>query len=348
MTGATRTPYRWVLLAFLVLPAVAFAREKVDVIHLKNGDHVTGEIVSLQYGELNVKTDSMGTVAIEWPDVTSVESKQQFIIEDLGGGLYYGALSTDQDNKLLRIEQSDAEAQQIQLLRVTRISPGESTFLSRLQGSFSLGFDYTKSSDISTISGTMDLAYREPTFGWAFSTDVNSTKDPVQGTLDRDTISYTYQWLRENKRFWAGLSSLERNEETGIEARLTLGGGLGQYFIQTPRSEVSGILGLAFTEEWATGDADSQSSVEGVIGGSWRIFKFNSPKVSLNTSALVYPSITESGRFRTSLNLSLRQEIVTDFYLDLSLYHSYDSDPPDVNAAKDDYGIRTSLGYSFY
>ena len=49
-----------------------------------------------------------------------------------------------------------------------------------------------------------------------------------------------------------------------------------------------------------------------------------------------------------SLSLQgMRREIVTDFYLDLSFYQSYDSDPPDAAAEKTDYGVITSLGYSF-
>ena len=331
-----------------LLSAPVDAREKVDVIYVKNGDRVTGEIISLEYGELSVKTDSLGTISIEWPDVTSVESAQGFILEDLYGGRYYGTLETDASTKQLTVAEEGGAPAQLALLDVTRISPGETTFFSRMQGSFSVGFDYAKSSDITTISGAMDLSYRAPAFAWALSADVNTTKDPNQGTLDRDTLSYSYQWLRPHRRFWAGLTSLERNEETGIDARWTLGGGLGMYFVQTPRSELSGVIGLAGTKEWATGEEDNQESLEGLLGGTWRIFKFNTPKVSLNASLVVYPSITESGRYRTSGSLSLRREIVSDFYLDLSLYQSYDSDPPDATAEKDDYGITTSLGYSFY
>ena len=40
-------------------------------------------------------------------------------------------------------------------------------------------------------------------------------------------------------------------------------------------------------------------------------------------------------------NLTLRRELVKDFYLDLSFYHAYDNRPPDI-------GLTTSLGYSFY
>ncbi|MBB6095229.1 hypothetical protein HNQ60_004119 [Povalibacter uvarum] len=348
MAGVASKRILLAMLAAFLLPALAAAREKVDVIYVANGDRITGEIVSLEYGQLSVKTDSLGTISIEWPDVRSVESKQGFILEDLHGGRFYGTLVTDAKTQKLTVAEEGGAPSLINLLDVTRISPGESTFFSRMHGSFSVGFDYTKSSDITTVSGAMDLSYRAPEFAWSLSADVNSTKDPVQGTLDRDSLTYGYQWLRAHKRFWAGIAALERNEETGIDARFTLGGGIGKYFHQTSRSEISGLMGLALTREWATGEADSQNSLEGLISGSWRIFKFSTPKVSLNANVTLYPSITESGRYRTSSNLTLRREIVTDFYLDLSLYQSYDSDPPDVTAEKDDYGITTSLGYSFY
>ena len=338
-----------VLLALAaLLPALAHAREKIDVIHLKNGDRLTGEIIALEYGQLQVSTDSMSTISIEWPDVTAVQSKQSFILEDLVGGRYYGTMSTEENSKQLNIHEAGAEPRQLELLQVARIAPGEATFWSRLHGSFSVGFDYSKSSDISSLSGSMDLSYRAPEFAWAFSADVNSTTDPTQGTLDRDSLAYSYQWLRPRQQFWTGLASLERNEETGIEARLTLGGGFGKYFIQTSRSELAGLLGVAFTNEWATGEADSQRSIEGMLGGNWRLFSFSTPKVSLNSTVFVFPSITESGRYRTNVDITLRREIITDFYIDLSIYQNYDSDPPDVNAETSDYGITTSLGYSFH
>ena len=71
------------------------AREKADVITVRNGDRITGEIKSLAYGRLTLETDSMGTVNIEWPDVVRVESPQKFLIEDTGGNLIYGHIDRD-------------------------------------------------------------------------------------------------------------------------------------------------------------------------------------------------------------------------------------------------------------
>lgn len=333
--------------ALFAASAHAETRGKLDVIILLNGDRVTGEIQSLAYGRLALETDSMGTVQIEWPDVVSVESPQGFMIEDVEGNLLYGLIGRDPDPGHLSVTGNDRVTRRVAMARITRMSQSEERVLDRVHGSFSLGFDYTKSSDITVLSGSFNTNYRGPKSNWSFNIDLNSTRDPVQGTIDRDSIRYGYRWLQPGGRFWAGLSQIERNEQTGIEARALVGGGYGSYFFQTTSHEVAALAGIAASREWATGEADDQTSLEGLLGVDWRIFDFATPKTSLTARAVLYPSLTESGRYRTDSSVSLRREIISDFYFDLSFYHSYDSDPPDELAETSDYGVVTSLGYSF-
>jgi hypothetical protein len=332
---------------FAAFAAAGAEREKVDTVVVVNGDRLTGEIMSLAYGRLALDTDYMGTVQIEWPDVVHVESPQEFMFEDTQGNLTYGSIASEPQAGYIAVAGYDRVVRRMELPQVVRIARSEARLLDRVHGSFSLGFDYTKSSDITVLSSAFNTSYRGPATRWSLGIDLNSTHDPVQGTLDRDSIKYGYQWLQPAGRFWAGLTSLERNEETGIEARLLLGGGYGRYFLQRPDSEFAAVAGLAASREWATGATGDQTSLEGLLGVDWRIFDFASPKTNLTARAVVYPGITESGRYRTDANVSLRREIVSDFYLDFSVYHSYDTDPPDELAEKSDYGFVTSLGYSF-
>jgi putative salt-induced outer membrane protein YdiY len=328
------------------MPAVA-ERQKLDIVVLFNGDRLTGEIKSLSYGRLTIETDYMGTVQIEWPDVVRVESPQSFLVEDTDGHLLYGNFPADPQTGQLSVAGDGAVTHRVAMPRVARLSQSEDRLLDRVHGSFSLGFDYTKSSDIAVLSGSFNTNYRGPKSSWSFGVDLNSTRDPAQGTIDRDSIKYSYRWLQPGNRFWAGLTSVERNEETGIEARVLVGGGYGRYFLQSASNEVAALVGIGATREWATGAADDQTSLEGILGVDWRIFDFASPTTSLSAKGLLYPSLTESGRYRTDASVSLRREIVSDFYIDLSFYQTYDSDPPDLEAATTDYGIVTSLGYSF-
>ena len=77
--------------------AVAGAREKSDVVTLKNGDRLHGEIAKLEYGKLSLKTDYMGTLSIEWPAVTAIESKFHFDVEMNNGVRRFGSIYRDWD-----------------------------------------------------------------------------------------------------------------------------------------------------------------------------------------------------------------------------------------------------------
>src|SRR5215469_11839345 len=77
--------------------AWGYARDKTDVVMLRNGDRLSGDIVSLEFGILTLKTDNMSTLSIEWPAVRSVTSKFDFAIERNDGTKYHGVITTSED-----------------------------------------------------------------------------------------------------------------------------------------------------------------------------------------------------------------------------------------------------------
>ncbi|HZF28453.1 MAG TPA: DUF481 domain-containing protein [Gammaproteobacteria bacterium] len=331
-----------------LLTAPAAARDKTDVVTMRNGDRLTGEVKSLEYGILELSTDHVGTVKIEWPEIASLESKISFDVERIGGARSHGTLTTT-DGKLV-IAGDGGEPESVSLAAVTRLSELQPGFWQRVNGTFSIGYNYTKSSDISVTNFGLNSQYVGVRVRSTLDMSGNRTSSPGQNATDQETISSTVQFLSDKPRFWVLLNTLESNEELGIERRVQSGGAVARYFRQTAYSEITGYGGLVLNAEWTTGIDDKQSSLEGVVGGQWRIFRFNDPEVSLTAQAALYPSITESGRHRSSLNVTLARDLVKDFTLSLSLYQSYDSDPPAEASGelnKKDYGVVTSLGYKF-
>jgi Protein of unknown function, DUF481 len=327
--------------------APAAARDKTDVVIMRNGDRLTGEVKGLEYGILELSTDHMGTVKVEWPEIASLESKISFDVEQIGGARSHGTLTTA-DGKLV-IGGGD-EPEGVSLASVTRLSELQPGFWQRVNGTFSIGYNYTKSSDISVTNFSLNSQYVAERIRSTLDMSGNRTSSPGQDATDQETISSTVQFLSNKPRFWVLLNTLESNEQLGIEKRLQSGGAVARYFRQTAYSELTGYGGLVLNAEWTTGIDEKQSSLEGVVGGQWRIFRFNDPEVSLTAQAALYPSITESGRHRSSLNVTLARDLVKDFTLSLSLYQSYDSDPPaeeNGELHKKDYGVVTSLGYKF-
>src|SRR6187431_1120181 len=72
----------WSIVLFILLSALtALAKNVDDVVVLKNGDRLTGEIKGLQRGELRVKADYMAeAVRLDWARIERIESKSTFMI----------------------------------------------------------------------------------------------------------------------------------------------------------------------------------------------------------------------------------------------------------------------------
>src|SRR5450631_1637849 len=83
------------LISALVLTTPLFAREKTDVLVMKNGDRMTCQVKGLDAGVLYVSFDYIdGTTSVQWSKVARLESKQLFIVKTEDGSVYTGSLNT--------------------------------------------------------------------------------------------------------------------------------------------------------------------------------------------------------------------------------------------------------------
>lgn len=337
------------LCALLAVASAAEARQrdKTDIVTLKNGDRITCAVVALQYGQLQARTSALGTVTIKWEEIATVQSSFVFEVELLSAARHYGTFSPGADGKHIVIGGAQGSVE-VDPSEITRIAEIDSEFWKRIHGTMSVGYAFTQSSDVSTASVALATGYRAEKIAMNLDLSLQRTISPDKGVQDRDKIAFTYQWLRPNRNFWEGLASVERNEELGVDGRLQLGGGFGRYLLQSAVSAFSAFAGVAVQKEWITGAQDSQESLEGVLGVDWHVYHLVGKTTSLSSKAQLYPSLTESGRYRGTLDVTLRKELVTDFYVDLSAYYDYDNQPPDVDKdTTGDFGVTTSLSYTF-
>ncbi len=69
-----------------------------------NGDKITGEIQSLEKGQLSIKPNyACSSFVIDWDKVDHLESSQMFIVADPTGTLYAGELAGGMKEKTLTI-----------------------------------------------------------------------------------------------------------------------------------------------------------------------------------------------------------------------------------------------------
>ncbi|MGO9932685.1 MAG: DUF481 domain-containing protein [Steroidobacteraceae bacterium] len=340
--GRLATAWGMIVLLFAAIPALA--RDKTDVVTLQNGDRLTGEIIQLEHGQLELKTDAMGTVYIEWPKVAALSSPVVFMVEQLGGKHEFGRLGGSNGHLIV---DDEGRLTDLPVTDVARLGPVQDTFLARVRGSTSVGVNYTQASSIKVGSFRFDAEYRgrNTLASLSASADITSSRD--SNTNQRLLIDYSERFYLEDTRFWAVLGSFERNPELGIDGRPQAGLAVGESLIRRPESDLVAYVGLAVNHESVDQSGDDRSNLLGVAGLDWRIYRFSVPETTLTSSLKIFPYLSDIGRVRARMDVTLQRKFTSSLSLNLSLYDDYDSRPPGTQVENNDYGIVTSLGYTF-
>jgi len=342
-------PARILLLVLLgACSSAALAAPKTDVVVLVNGDRITGEVKSLEYNQLKLSTDHMGTIYIEWDKIASLQSSQYLLLERTDGTRYYGQLvAGDADSRLQVARSVDEPAVAVDMAVVVRAQPIEGgDFIDRLDGYVSAGVDLAQASNRRSIDFAGGLSSRTRVRAWAIDGSVNLTDDSVGDTSERYQLQGEYRQFHRDRNFYQGFGGFERNTELDLNLRTMAGAGYGRYIVQSNHSEWLAGLGLAYSHENYTG-GETFDSVEGVLSTSFKIFRYDFPETDIGGSLTLLPSLTKSGRYRAEGDLRAKYEFVDDLYFEIALYGSYDSQPPLADSQQSDYGVTTSLGYSF-
>jgi len=332
------------LTAICGLPgATAWAQPKTDVVRLANGDHVTGEITTLERGRLELKTDDAGTIAFEWDNVASVESKRQFDIATTDGQRVFGTLQPGVGRYVL--VSGPGGDFTLSMNEITDIHPIGASFWRKLDGAFNLGYSYTRSSAIGQLSLNSDTTFRRPAFVFVLSMSGTVTEQPGAEKDDRGALGVQYARFR-GRWYVAGLGRFENNESLGIVLRSTVGGLFGRRFVNTNRAQLSFGGGLVFSNEQAV-DAETTQNLEALIAYRSSYYTYDGSKTNFSVGLDYYPSLSDWGRQRLQFDMSLAQDLWKDFSFTISVFDTFDSDPPDPNALRNDTGVVTSVGWTY-
>ena len=332
------------LLAWVTASPV-WAGEKTDTLVMQNGNEITGEVKGLDQGQLTYSTDDLGILSVNWDSVASIVSKKTVLVEMEDGTRYVGVMEKPADAGQVALRTDDG-LENLAMDRIYRINPIKKTFWGGLKGSFSLGASFTRSSDVLQFSASGEASKQTRKTINSLNLNLITTKQTDQST-ENITLGYAHVRLLRHRWVVPALAAYERNQSLGIQNRFIVAAGGGRWLIESNRQTLAAFAGLDLNLEDTTGTDAGQTSVEAFVAVRYSRFRYHHPKQNLSVSFFAYPSLTESGRFRAQLNSHWRQEIVNDFFLELSVFANYDNQPPEGALLTTDYGLVTSIGYSF-
>ena len=343
----------FILCSALFLGAPVFARDKTDVVVMKNGDHITGEVKGLAGGVLYVSMDYItGTSSIQWSKVDHLESKQLFLVKTEDGSVYTGTLSTAENacGRPVEIEVAGTPEEKVTIDRAQIVQMDETSerVWQRFNGSINSGIIYTKANQSTQYNLSSDVEY--PRERWSAGANFNSTlsASTSAGASTRNALNLNYlRLLRWNNWFYAGLGDFLQSSEQDIRLQSNLGGGIGRYLKNTNHASISILGGLAWQNTNYHQSAVAQGSqnvAAAMIAANVQLFRFD--KTKLVVTASVFPAVSVPGRVYFNMNASYYIKLFSNLTWNVSFYGNWDNQPL-ANFSGSDYGTSSGFGWTF-
>jgi hypothetical protein len=320
------------------------AQERTDVVTLANGDRITGEIVRLDRGRLEFKTDDGGTIYFEWDKIASVAAMRDFEVVTTDGQRFFGTLTTISRGTLL-VSGPDGSAT-LTVNDVTTVTPIGRSFWNKLDGSVDVGFSYTKSSKIAQLNVNSTTAYRRPAFEARLTGSGTFTQTEGGERDDRATVQASYLRFRGQRLVIAAGAGFETNESLGLVLRSQLGATVGPRLVNTNHAQVAVGAGLSVNRERGV-DTAPTSNLESIFAFRGSYFTYDRPRTNADLSFQYYPSLSDWGRQRIQLDAAFKREVWKDVFFAVNIFDSFDSRPPNPASHTNDVGVVFSFGWSY-
>ena len=344
MTRRTLSLLAVLVLGLLVSGTSQAFNRKTDVITLYNGDRVTGEIVRLFGGILELSTDAMGTVEIEWQDIARLESNFNYEIRLSTGQRQYGTISSGEHPGEMTLQDLYGD-HTVDALTIVELRPIEEQWNDRIEVYLSAQYNYTKASSVQTTTFNTEISYEDEISLTSLTGRLTNTATNEEDTSSSRVDLSRRTWTDRAEWFRLLFGNFESNDELGLDRRIAAGIGVGRFFIDTNRNRLTAAVGIQGLTERRIGSSSEEQSAELFAGGQYSLWQFDSPEMDISLNGTVYPSITEGGRWRADSDIRIRWELINDLFWDVSAWGTYDNQADSGNEF--DYGIATGIGWEY-
>ncbi len=329
--------------AFIAL-AIAISTPTIaaaDILYLKNGDRITGEIKRIWDDEVTIEPEYSDEFQVDLPLVARIESDREFEIEMPDGTDVVAEMrGTDEaGNQLLVI---GGESIAVPLGELREVDEPDDYY------DWEVLLDYSLSvSDGNTDSLNSRLA-GEGMFKHGDHRHIGKVVQALEEqdsttTKDQTVLTYAYNFMFNDPWFFAANAQVERDPIRQLERRLTANAGVGRDIWNDPHRLLNVQVGAGFLNE-EIGLETETSSV-----AAW-LLRFRHEFFSDDLEVFHNHSLFETieGRDNTIIKTStgFRYEISDLLYLNVSLDWDHESQPAGA-AEKTDKTLAIGAGLEF-
>ncbi len=335
--------------AFCLIALVVFANSAfADQLVLKNGDRITGKVISQTDGKIAIETDYAGTVTVVADKVASVKIDEVAATSPAAVTPAEASTSTVAPAKIVEPVVPAAK---------TPDSPvKERNFLPRplrkaatgWEGNANVGFSYTSgNSRTSTFTAGVRAERTTKQDKWTAYLKGLVNRNRVTGT-NVTTSNAMWGGIRYDRNFSKrmfvfGAYDFERDKPQKLNFRSVLGAGIGDHLVKRDRTEIDLLAGAAWNRTWRVGSNDT-TIAEALLGNTLK-HKF-SDRLKFQQGFTIYPSLINAGRYRFVLDATLSADVTKRIGMFVTIADRFNSFPLS-NVRRNDFLFTTGLKWGF-
>jgi len=349
-----------------------------DQVTLKNGDRLSGKIVSSDEKGLLLKSEFAGDVTIQWGAIIGIESTQKITLTLKDGTRLSGKVTT-QDGKFVVEDEKTAaasapapkdvivtvrndEEQQKYDMEMGRMAHPK--FYYFWSGLIDTGLALTRgNSETASYNVAMKAVRETPrdklTIFGTYIFANNSSIPPTVTTANSLDTGVLGDWNFSPRGFVFALADFQTNELQHLDLRKVFGGGLGYHVIKTPDTTFDIFGGATYDRDsfgayqltnptpppaFTLVPEDVKDSGEGLFGEEFD--KKFSKRTTLTERFSFYPNLTSTGDYRFQLDANVATQLNSWLSWHVTLSDRYISYPP-VGLKADDLLLSTGLRVSW-
>jgi putative salt-induced outer membrane protein YdiY len=321
-----------------------------DHVMLKNGDRVTGKIVSLGDGSLVIKGDQLGQVTIAMKDVATFSSDAPLEIHLKDGTILNQPAVAADPNQFGIAQGPTLHPQTFSLTDVTAINPPpkpQPKWTGSVSGAVTSTHGNTKSE---AVSASVSVARRSEKDRTTAGADYGRTAQRDRDTREDETTEdwwrakAQYDYFFTKKFFGFGNFRYERDAIADLDRRVVVGGGGGYQWIETDKTNFSTGLGLASLYEKFDNAPDSNSELSLQLGYNldhriWDGLRFVH-------DLTYYPSLEQFSDYYLTTTGEFRASLTKSMFANFKIIFNYDESPaPDRGSTDVKYLLGVGMNF---
>jgi putative salt-induced outer membrane protein YdiY len=333
--------------------------QAADLIVLKDGDRVTGDIVGKAGGKLTVQSKNFGLITVNWDDIETINAQNPLYVV-LPGDRTVKATIQSRDG---RIQVAAPDAPQT-------VEPGEIVALRNEAGQAAYERMLRPGLlDLWTITGSLNIA---GTKGNAETSTITTPINFLRASNTSRTTAYfnsiratatingvdaqTAQAVRggwgynrnlTSRIFATTFNDYEFDKFQSLDLRVVLGGGLGYQIWTAERGRLAAVAGAAWNrEKFDPVDAErfTRNAAEAYWGNDFN-YKLNA-RTSLVQSFRMFNNLSQTGEYRMNFDIGAATQLTKWLTWNVSLSDRFLSNPV-PGRQKNDLLYTTGLGFTF-